>query len=37
MTEVNDPRAWAASAEEDFVLARTALQCNRTKVFEYAH
>jgi len=26
MTEVNDPRAWAASAEEDFVLARTALQ-----------
>jgi HEPN domain-containing protein len=26
MTEVNDPRAWAASAEEDFILARTALQ-----------
>jgi len=25
MTEVNDPRAWAASAEEDFALARTAL------------
>ncbi len=29
MTEVNDPRAWAASAEEDFVLARTALQCKK--------
>jgi HEPN domain-containing protein len=26
MTEINDPRAWAASAEEDFILARTALQ-----------
>ena len=26
MTEVNDAGAWAASAEEDFVLARTALQ-----------
>jgi len=26
MTEANDPRAWAASAEEDFILARTALQ-----------
>lgn len=26
MTEANDPRAWAESAEEDFVLARTALQ-----------
>src|SRR3990172_17925 len=26
MTEVNDPRAWAAIAEEDFILARTALQ-----------
>ena len=26
MTGVNDPRAWAVSAEEDFVLARTALQ-----------
>lgn len=26
MTEINDPRTWAASAEEDFILARTALQ-----------
>jgi HEPN domain-containing protein len=26
MTEVNDPRAWAEHAEEDFVLARTALR-----------
>ena len=26
MTEANDSRAWAASAEEDFILARTALQ-----------
>ena len=26
MTEANDQRAWAASAEEDFLLARTALQ-----------
>jgi len=26
MIEANDPRAWAASAEEDFILARTALQ-----------
>ena len=26
MTEVNDPCAWAASAEEDFVLVCTALQ-----------
>ena len=26
MTEANDPRAWAKSAEEDFILARTALQ-----------
>jgi len=26
MTEANDQRAWAASAEEDFILARTALQ-----------
>lgn len=26
MTEVNDPLAWVASAEEDFVLARSALQ-----------
>ena len=26
MTEANDPYAWAASAEEDFILARTALQ-----------
>jgi HEPN domain-containing protein len=26
MTEANDPLAWAARAEEDFVLARTALR-----------
>ena len=26
MTEANDPRAWAVSAEEDFILARAALQ-----------
>ena len=26
MTEASNPRAWAASAEEDFILARTALQ-----------
>ena len=26
MTEVNDPRAWAERAEEDFILARTALR-----------
>jgi HEPN domain-containing protein len=26
MTEVNDPRAWAERAEEDFLLARTALR-----------
>jgi HEPN domain-containing protein len=26
MTDVNDPLAWAASAEEDFVLARSALR-----------
>lgn len=26
MTEVNDPRAWAERAEEDFILARTALK-----------
>ena len=26
MTEVNDPRAWAEHAEEDFILARTALR-----------
>jgi len=26
MTEANDSRAWAASAEEDFILARTALR-----------
>lgn len=32
MTEVNDPYAWAASAEEDFVLARTALQRKRPLV-----
>ncbi len=26
MIEVNDPRAWAARAEEDFILARSALK-----------
>jgi HEPN domain-containing protein len=26
MNEVNDPRAWAESAEEDYILARSALQ-----------
>ncbi len=26
MTEVNDPRAWAKQAEEDFILARAALK-----------
>ena len=26
MTEVSDPRAWAERAEEDFILARTALR-----------
>src|SRR5262245_22691529 len=26
MTEINDPLAWVARAEEDFVLARTALR-----------
>ncbi len=26
MTEVNDPRAWARQAEEDFILARAALK-----------
>ena len=26
MTEINDPIAWVESAEEDFILARTALQ-----------
>ncbi len=32
MTEVNDPLAWVASAEEDFILARTALQRKRPLV-----
>jgi HEPN domain-containing protein len=26
MNEVNDPRAWAERAEEDFILARSALR-----------
>lgn len=29
MTEVSDPRAWAERAEEDFILARTALRSKK--------